>query len=47
MQVKFSIPGEPKGKARARTWQDQKTGRSVTKTPEGTVMYENLVKLCY
>lgn len=39
--MKFTIPGEPTGKARPR----------VTKwgayTPEKTVLYENLVKTCY
>jgi Holliday junction resolvase RusA-like endonuclease len=39
--VRFTIPGEPTGKARPR----------VTKwgvyTPEKTVLYENLVKTCY
>jgi Holliday junction resolvase RusA-like endonuclease len=39
--VKFTIPGEPTGKARPRV---TKWG---THTPEKTVLYENLVKLCY
>lgn len=42
MKVKFTIPGEPKGKGRHRT---TKTGR--TYTPEDTVMYENLIKTMY
>ena len=38
---KFTIPGEPTGKARPRV---TKWG---THTPEKTVLYENLVKTCY
>lgn len=40
--IKFTIPGEPTGKARPRT---VKSGHSYT--PEKTVLYENLVKTCY
>lgn len=40
--VVFTVPGRPKGKARART---NKTG--ITYTPKNTVMYENLVKACF
>ena len=43
----FTVPGEPQGKARARTWYDARVGRMASKTPENTVIYENLVKLCY
>lgn len=39
--MKFTIPGEPTGKGRPRV---TKWG---THTPEKTVLYENLVKLCY
>jgi len=42
MRIDFTIPGPPKGKARARTL---KNGHSFT--PADTVAYENLVKLCY
>ena len=42
MKVKFTIPGEPKGKARPRV---TKTGHAFT--PKDTVMYENLVRLEY
>ena len=38
----ITIPGKPLGKQRARTL---KSGRSYT--PEQTVNYETLVKLCY
>jgi Holliday junction resolvase RusA-like endonuclease len=39
--IRFTIPGEPTGKARPRV---TKWG---THTPEKTVLYENLVKTCY
>lgn len=42
MKVKFTIPGDPKGKGRHRTTRD---GRSYT--PRETVVYENLVKAMY
>lgn len=35
------VPGQPQGKARARTT------RFGTYTPEKTVLYENYIKLCY
>ena len=41
----FIIPGEPTGKGRAKF---ARRGNFVsTYTPEKTVLYENLVKLCY
>lgn len=40
--MKFTVPGEPKGKARHRT---TKTGH--TYTPQTTVDYENWVKQCF
>lgn len=43
MVVKIIIPGEPKGKGRPRM--STKTGRAFT--PKDTIMYENLVKMCY
>lgn len=39
--VKFIVPGEPQGKARART------GKGFAYTPEKTVLYENLIKTEY
>ncbi len=44
-EIKFTVPGEPKGKARPRF---VKTGDYArTYTPDETVRYENLVKLFY
>ena len=42
MKVKFTVPGEPKGKARPRV---TKSGHAFT--PKETAMYENLVRLEY
>lgn len=42
MFLSFTIPGEPVGKARPRM-----TRSGHTYTPEKTVSYENLVKLCF
>lgn len=39
--IYFEIPGEPQGKARARTVK----GHSYT--PQKTVLYENLIKTCF
>ena len=41
MKVIFTVPGEPQGKARARTCGGH------TNTPEKTVLYENLIKTEY
>lgn len=41
MDSYFTVPGQPQGKARART---TKYG---SYTPEKTVLYENYIKLCY
>lgn len=45
--AQFIIPGEPKGKARARTFYNPKLKRMQSITPEQTVLYENLIKQCY
>lgn len=42
----FEIPGEPQGKARARTVR-LKSGFVHSFTPEKTASYESLVKLCF
>lgn len=44
--VRFTVPGAPKGKARARTVHG-KGGGTFSYTPEQTVLYENLIKCCY
>ena len=45
-EIHFTVPGPPKGKARARTVRT-KDGRTFSYTPDGTVLYENLIKTCY
>jgi len=45
-EIFFTIPGEPQGKARAKTVR-LKNGFSHSYTPEKSVSYENLVKLCF
>lgn len=45
MKVKFEVPGPPKGKQRPRVVRNG--GFTRTYTPKETVMYENLVKMCY
>lgn len=44
-QIKFTIPGPPKGKGRPRVV--NRGGFSKAYTPKDTVAYENLVKLEY
>ena len=46
MSVMFTIPGDPKGKARPRVFTN-KQGRSQAITPKETLSYENLVKWVY
>lgn len=46
MKAKFSVLGEPQGKARARTVR-LKNGASHTYTPDETVLYENLIRTEY
>ena len=43
----FTVPGPPQGKARARTFYNPRIGRSVSYTPDKTVLYENLIKSRY
>lgn len=45
--VMFTVPGKPQGKARARTFYHEAAGRTVSMTPDGTVLYENLIKTMY
>lgn len=44
MKEHFIVPGKPQGKARARTFFNQRIGRMQSLTPEKTVLYENLIK---
>ena len=44
--IKFFVPGKPQGKARARTFYNPRLGRSISMTPDNTVLYENLIKEC-
>lgn len=43
--IKFTVPGQPQGKARARTFYNGNMGRMQSVTPEKTVLYENLIKI--
>jgi len=47
MVINFEIPGTPQGKARARTFFDKKRDKMQSITPDKTVRYENLVKICF
>lgn len=42
--VKFTVPGNPQGKARAKTVRNKYTGKVNSFTPDNTVLYENLIK---
>lgn len=43
--IDFIVPGEPQGKARARTVHTKYGARTFT--PEKTELYENWIKTCY
>lgn len=45
MEVKFTIPGPPKGKGRPRF--STSSGQVRTYTPTETAMYENLIRVTY
>lgn len=45
--IKFTIPGEPKGKGRPRVNYNKYIGRTVTHTPKETIIYENWVRDCF
>lgn len=45
MKVKFIVPGQPQGKGRPRF--SNVCGHVQTRTPDQTVVYENLIRLQY
>lgn len=45
--MKFTVKGEPQGKARARTVTNKYTGKTMSYTPHKTADYEELVRLAY
>lgn len=45
MKVKFTVLGEPQGKGRPRFANIK--GKTITRTPETTVLYENLIAIEY
>lgn len=45
--MQIIIPGQPQGKARARTFYNPRLGKHQSVTPGKTVLYENLIKTCY
>ena len=45
--IEFIVPGRAQGKARARTFYNPKMGKMMSVTPEQTVNYENLIKICF
>lgn len=46
-KIVFAVPGEPQGKARARTVRQRFTGKTMSYTPPNTVKYENWIRTCY
>lgn len=42
--ITFWVPGKPQGKARARTFYSESSGKHRSVTPDRTVLYENLIK---
>lgn len=44
MKLTFTVLGEPQGKGRPRFGGKTKAGVPITRTPEQTVLYENLIK---
>lgn len=47
MNVKFVIPGVPKGKERHRSVWNKSTGKMIFYTPAQTATYERLIRQCY
>lgn len=46
-EVKFTVPGKPMGKQRARTFWNAKLGRMQSITPKETASYEGDIKIFY
>lgn len=44
-EIKFTVMGPPQGKGRPRF--SQVNGRTITRTPDATVLYENLIRTEY
>ena len=44
--IAFTVPGPPQGKARARTVYNPKLKRSISYTPDNTVLYKWLCPHC-
>ena len=42
--IRLTIPGEPCGKQRARTFYDRRVGRVISKTPKKTKNYETFIR---
>jgi Holliday junction resolvase RusA-like endonuclease len=47
MKINFTVLGEPQGKGRPKFGGKTKDGRTITRTPEKTVLYENLIATEY
>lgn len=45
--IRFTVPGKPQGKARVRIVYNPQLKRSLSYTPENTILYENLIKTRY
>ena len=45
--IRFTVPGKPQGKARARTVRNKYTGKVHSFTPEKTQSYEDLIRWCF
>jgi Holliday junction resolvase RusA-like endonuclease len=43
----FIIPGNPQGKARARTFYNKNANKVCSMTPDNTALYENLIKIAF
>ncbi len=43
MKIKFTVLGEPQGKGRPRFGGKTKEGKPITRTPDKTILYENLI----